>query len=110
MANNELLIYGTIGASWWDEEYVTSRQVREQLAGISGDVIVRINSGGGIAAEGQAIYAALVDHPGKVTVVVDAVAASAAASSASAIPIATTTRRSPMWRPAPPRRRICSTP
>lgn len=75
---NEILIYGTIGASWWDEEYVTSKQVRDQLAGLSGDVTVRINSGGGIAAEGQAIYAALVDHPGKVTVVVDAVAASAA--------------------------------
>jgi len=78
MAKNEILLYGTAGASWWDEEYFTAKQVRDQLASMSGDVTVRINSGGGIASEGQAIYTMLVDHPGKVTVVVDAVAASAA--------------------------------
>ncbi len=78
MASNELTLYGTVGASWWDEEYFTARMVREQLATMSGDITVRLNSGGGIASEGQAIYTMLVDHPGKVTVVIDGVAASAA--------------------------------
>lgn len=78
MAQNEIHLYGTVGASWWDEDYFTARQVREQLAALSGDITVRINSGGGNASEGQAIYTMLSDHPGKVTVVVDGVAASAA--------------------------------
>lgn len=75
---NELVLYGTVGKSWWDEEYFTAKQVRESLAKMSGDLLVRINSGGGIATEGQAIYTALKDYTGKVTVQVDGVAASAA--------------------------------
>lgn len=78
MSKNELLLYGTVGQSWWDEEYFTAKWVRDQLAQMSGDITVRINSGGGIASEGQAIYTALVDYPGKVTIIVDGVAASAA--------------------------------
>lgn len=78
MAKNEILIYGSIGSSWWDEDYVTSTQVRAELAGMTGDITVRINSGGGIASEGQAIYTALKDYDGKVTVIIDSVAASAA--------------------------------
>lgn len=78
MAKNELVLYGTVGASWWDEEYFTAKGVRDELAQMSGDIVVRINSGGGIASEGQAIYTALVDYPGKVTVQIDGVAASAA--------------------------------
>lgn len=75
---NELVLYGTVGPSWWDEEYFTAASVRRALMGMAGDITVRINSGGGIATEGQAIYTALKDYPGKVTVVVDGVAASAA--------------------------------
>lgn len=78
MSKNELVLYGTVGASWWDEEYFTAKMVRDQLAEMAGDIVVRINSGGGIASEGQAIYTALIDYPGKVTVQVDGVAASAA--------------------------------
>jgi ATP-dependent protease ClpP protease subunit len=78
MAGNEIILYGTVGASFWDEEFFTARQVREQLAAMSGDIVVRINSGGGVASEGQAIFTMLKDYPGRVTVVVDAVAASAA--------------------------------
>lgn len=77
-AKNELVLYGSVGWSWWEEEFFTAKWVRDQLAGMTGDITVRINSGGGIASEGQAIYTALVDYPGKVSVVVDAVAASAA--------------------------------
>lgn len=75
---NELILYGTVGFDWWDDEYFTAKQVRERLAQMSGDITVRINSGGGVASEGQAIYTMLVDYPGKVTVIVDGVAASAA--------------------------------
>lgn len=75
---NELTLYGSVGFSWWEEEYFTAADVREKLSRMSGDVTVRINSGGGVATEGQAIYTALKDYPGKVTVVVDGVAASAA--------------------------------
>lgn len=78
MAPNEIILYGTVGSSWWEEDFFTAKQVREQLAQMSGDITVRINSGGGIASEGQAIYTMLTDHAGKVTVVVEGCAASAA--------------------------------
>ena len=75
---NEVILYGSVGACWWGEDYFTAANVREQLAGCSGPISVRINSGGGIATEGQAIYTMLVDYPDTVNVVVDGVAASAA--------------------------------
>lgn len=78
MATNELILYGTVGRSWWDDDYFTAKSVREALAEMTGDITVRINSGGGIASEGQAIYTMLIDYPGKITVIVDGVAASAA--------------------------------
>ena len=75
---NELLLYGTVGSSWWDEDCFTAKSVREALAGLTGPLTVRLNSGGGIASEGQAIYTALRGHPGTVAIVVEGVAASAA--------------------------------
>lgn len=78
MTGNEIVLHGSVGQSFWDEPSFDSAQVREQLAGMTGDTVVRINSGGGIAAEGQAIYTMLRDYPGKKHVVIDAVAASAA--------------------------------
>lgn len=82
MAENEIVLYGNVGGSfWWDEDGFTAGDVRTMLEGRSGDLTVRINSGGGIASEGQAIYTMLRDYAaerGKVHVVVDAVAMSAA--------------------------------
>lgn len=78
MAKNEIHLYGSVGSSWWDEEYFTAASVRAELDGRTGPLTVRLNSGGGIASEGQAIYTMLVDYPDQVTVVVDGVAASAA--------------------------------
>lgn len=75
---SELHLFGTVGASWWDEEYFTAASVREALAALSGPITVRINSGGGIATEGQAIYTLLTDYPDRVDVVIDGMAASAA--------------------------------
>jgi ATP-dependent protease ClpP protease subunit len=78
MANNEIVLYGSVGMSWWEEEYFTAASVRAALAGRQGPLTVRLNSGGGIATEGQAIYTMLVDYPDTVTIIVDGVAASAA--------------------------------
>lgn len=78
MASNELYLYGSVGMDWWSEEYFTAASVRDDLAGRTGPLTVRINSGGGIASEGQAIYTLLCDYPDDVTVIVDGVAASSA--------------------------------
>lgn len=75
---NEILLYGTVGSSFWDEECFTARTVRDALDGMSGPITVRINSGGGIATEGQAIYTALRGYADQVHVVVEGIAASAA--------------------------------
>jgi ATP-dependent protease ClpP protease subunit len=76
--NNEIYLYGSVGASWWGDDYFTANTVRAALEGRDGELTVRINSGGGSAIEGQAIYTLLKDYPEKVTIVVDGVAASAA--------------------------------
>lgn len=78
MAKNELHLYGTVGASWWSEDYFTPSTVRDELANMSGPITVRINSGGGVAADGQTIYSLLKDYPDAVDVVIDGMAASAA--------------------------------
>lgn len=75
---NEIHLYGTVGASFWDEEYFTPSAVRQMIEGRTGPLTVRLNSGGGIATDGQAIYTMLKDYPDEVEVVVDGVAASAA--------------------------------
>lgn len=82
--NGELHLYGTVGGDLsWDEDGIkttgfTDEQVIEALGELQGEVAVRLNSGGGIAFQGIAIYNALREHPGKVTIYVDALAASAA--------------------------------
>ena len=64
-----------------DAVVVSARMFREALNEIDGDVTVRINSPGGDAWEGSAIYQALVERRNsgaKVSAVVDGIAASAA--------------------------------
>jgi len=78
---SEIELYGTVGGSFWDEECFSPRTVRSLLQGLTGDLTVRLNSGGGIASDGQAIYTMLRDYSatvGRVTVVIEGVAASAA--------------------------------
>lgn len=70
---NEIVIYGEIGVE------NTARGVREQLETFDGaDVTVRVNSPGGNFYEGIAIMNVLRNYQGKVTVVIEALAASAA--------------------------------
>lgn len=82
--DGELHLYGTVGGDWdWDEDGIkttgfTDEQVVQALSELSGDIVVRLNSGGGIAFQGIAIYNALKTYNGSVTMYIDALAASAA--------------------------------
>jgi ATP-dependent Clp protease protease subunit len=71
-------IYDVIGPSWLGmiDTKLVAKQLKE--AGELNEIEVRINSPGGSAYDGLAIHNLLKDHPAKVTVVVDGVAASAA--------------------------------
>ena len=78
--NGEILLYGPIAgeSSWWGDE-VTPKAFAEDLESLNGkDVTVRINSGGGDVFAAHAIHNQLIAHKGKVTVVIDGLAASAA--------------------------------
>jgi ATP-dependent Clp protease, protease subunit len=75
----ELMIYGTIGESFFDDS-VTAKQFRTDLKAV-GDVKtldVRINSPGGSVTHGIAIYEALREHSAKKIVHIDGMAASMA--------------------------------
>lgn len=53
----ELLIYGDIGACWWDDESVSALSVVEALQGLNVKTInVRISSDGGSVKDGFAIH------------------------------------------------------
>jgi ATP-dependent protease ClpP protease subunit len=67
----EIHLHGVVGENF-------SAASIQRLLQPGGDVLVIINSGGGDAAEGAAIFNALQDHPGNVTVEVRGIAASAA--------------------------------
>lgn len=69
----ELRIFDEIGGHG-----TYSDQVMNSLEGLNGDLVVRINSPGGDVFEGLAIMNALRRHPGRVTAVVEGLAASAA--------------------------------
>lgn len=75
----EIMIYGPIGAGWFDADAVAAgdfvRDLREVKASTIG---VHINSPGGLVFDGIAIHAALKNHPATVEVTVDGIAASAA--------------------------------
>jgi ATP-dependent protease ClpP protease subunit len=74
----EVRVHGVIGESFW-EGGINSRDVSDQIDAYGGDVInVSINSPGGSAADGIAIYNMLRRHDATVNVHIDGVAASAA--------------------------------
>ncbi|MCD8473886.1 Clp protease ClpP [Xylella taiwanensis] len=80
----ELLIYGPIGDTFW-EEGITASSIAAQLSAITAPVInVRINSDGGVVSDGLAIFNALNTHPATVTITIDGVAASIASLIAQA--------------------------
>lgn len=75
----EILIYDALGQDWFGGG-ITAQSVIDALDQIGQNTraTVRINSPGGVADEGIAIYNALRRHPGGVDTVVDSLAASAA--------------------------------
>ncbi|MBS1164156.1 MAG: hypothetical protein H6R00_181 [Proteobacteria bacterium] len=79
LVNGEIVLYGFVGDNMWEQGFI-DRDVVDALAelGRDTDVTVRLNSGGGYIADGIAIFNALSAHKGKVTVVVDGIAASSA--------------------------------
>lgn len=78
LVGGELLLYGDVGDPWGYGDGFTARDVALALAEHGpGPLTARINSGGGIAADGIAIYSLLAQR-GDVTTIVDGTAASAA--------------------------------
>ena len=73
-----ITIYGVIGFSWWDESFSASDIDKALNEAGNNDVVINLNSPGGDAFAGIAIYNRLKRHEGKVTVYVDGWACSAA--------------------------------
>jgi len=74
----EVLIYGDIGESWWNESVEAGQFVRELQQIDSNEINVRINSYGGSVTDGIAIYNALRRHDAIINVYIDGIAASIA--------------------------------
>lgn len=77
-AETELLFNGPISEESWYGDEVTPALFRDELAKISGNLTVWLNSCGGDVFAASQIYTMLRNHKGKVTVKIDALAASAA--------------------------------
>lgn len=73
-----LVLNGIIAEDSWFDDEVTPMLFKEELNAGKGDVTVWLNSPGGDCFAAAQIYNMLTGYPGKVTVKVDAVAASAA--------------------------------
>lgn len=78
----EMLVYGDIGGGgWWgDGDEITAKSIKQQLdaAGTFSKIVLRINSPGGDAFEGAAIYNLLRAQGKPIECYVDGLAASAA--------------------------------
>jgi len=74
----EILIYGPIGNSWYDES-VSAKQFIQDINALDVESItIRINSIGGSVVDGIAIHNAIKRHKAQVTTVNDGIAASIA--------------------------------
>ena len=82
----ELSVYEDIGVNWWDGAGITAKTVKQAIddAGAFDQILVRINSPGGDASEGIAIYNPLRSMRTPVAVCVDGIAASSASIDAMA--------------------------
>lgn len=82
-AVTEMTIYGIIGESYWSDKYTSAIDVDNALKEANGNnIVIRLNSPGGSAFDGIAIYNRLVsykkEHNAKITIYVDGWACSAA--------------------------------
>jgi len=101
----DVLIYGYIGSSWWDDESVTAKSVVDALKdSVAKTINVRINSYGGSVSDGLAIHNELRRHTARgatVNVTIDGVAASMASLIAMAGDTITMARNTLMMLHAP---------
>lgn len=74
----EIYLYGDVGDDWFGG--VTAKQFADDLKALGkvNLITVRINSAGGDVFQGLTIYRLLVDHPAKIVVHIDGLAASIA--------------------------------
>lgn len=75
---NVLFFSGVIAEESWYDDEITPRMFKSELEAHPGDLTVWINSPGGDCFAAAEIYTALKEHKGKITVRIDAIAASAA--------------------------------
>ncbi len=75
---DEVMIYGTIGETLWSEGVSAQDLVTQIGASKAKTLSVRINSSGGVAADGIAIYNVLKSHPARKVVTIDGQACSIA--------------------------------
>ncbi|KAB2337751.1 Clp protease ClpP [Cytobacillus depressus] len=75
---SEITIYGVIGTSWWSDSFSASDMDEALNQAGENDIKIHLNSPGGDAFMGIAIYNRLKRHEGKVTIFVDGWACSAA--------------------------------
>ncbi len=80
----EIYLEGSVGFSFWGEPAFTAAEVRNMIDGERAPLTVNLNSGGGLASEGVAIYNLLKAHPAEVHIVINGMAASAASMIAMA--------------------------
>lgn len=77
-SETELIFSGPISdETWWGDE-ITPAMFRDELAKVSGNFTVWLNSPGGDCFSASQIYTMLRNHKGKVTIKIDGIAASAA--------------------------------
>jgi ATP-dependent Clp protease protease subunit len=76
----EIMIYDSIGSSFWDEDTVSAASFVAALKDLGdvSEIKLRINSPGGDVFDSVAIYNAIKNHKAKVTAHVDGLAASGA--------------------------------
>lgn len=74
----ELLFNGPISEDTWFGDEVTPALFRDELSKVKGDLTIWLNSPGGDVFAASQIYTMLRNHKGKVTVKINALAASAA--------------------------------
>lgn len=79
----ELYLYGDVVEDdyVWNktDDYISSKKVRTELNKLNGeDLLIHLNSFGGMTFEGVAVYNLLMDYKGRVDVQIDGIAASAA--------------------------------
>jgi len=75
---NKLRLYGPVGFKFDHDDGFTAASVARSLDGMEGPLEVTLNSGGGLAWEGVAIYDQLKNYDGKITIRIEAAAFSAA--------------------------------